>query len=67
MHLGEAAATEFKKLLAEKLGSLCPADKEAPLPPALQGWRSAETLLQDDRRFGALHRSDRYSTAEPVL
>jgi hypothetical protein len=61
VHLGDAAAAEFKKLLAEKLAPLVSAERSAPLPPALQGWRSAEALLQDDRRFGALPRSDRWA------
>lgn len=60
MHLGDAAAVEFRKLLADKLAGLVPAERSAPLPPALQSWRSAEALLQDDRRFGALPRSGRW-------
>lgn len=59
VHLGDAAAAEFRKLLADKLAALVPADRAAPLPPALQSWRTAEALLQDDRRFGALPRSGR--------
>lgn len=59
VHLGDAAAAEFRKLLADKLAGLVPAERSAPLPSALQSWRSAEALLQDDRRFGALPRSGR--------
>jgi hypothetical protein len=59
VHLGDAAAAEFCKLLADKLAALVPAERSAPLPPALQSWRTAEALLQDDRRFGALPRSGR--------
>lgn len=59
VHLGDTAAADFKRLLADKLGPLVPGDRAAPLPPALQGWRAAEALLQDDRRFSAMPRSDR--------
>jgi hypothetical protein len=65
VHLGDAAAAEFRKLLADKLAALVPAERSAPLPPALQSWRTAEALLQDDRRFGALPRSGRH-VAAPV-
>ena len=67
VHLGDAAATEFRKLLADKLAGLVPAERSAPLPPALQSWRTAEALLQDDRRFGALPRSGRRVSASVRL